>query len=142
MKKETRRLIVRTFLFALYLATGMVVFRLLESENETIERLKAQEDIEIMRRKFNVSVLEMQEFVDIIQRAASYGFLSNWVEKWSYTGSLFFSGTVITTIGKYMQFTHKRSTHYYVYLTRERALRYSVTSNRQPRPRTITRCRQ
>jgi len=100
MKKETRRLLVRTLLFLFYLAAGMTVFRYLESQNETIERLKAQEDIEQMRKRFNVSVVEMQQFVDIIQRAASHGFLSNWVEKWSYTGSLFFSGTVITTIGK------------------------------------------
>lgn len=78
------------------------MFRLLESENETVERLQAQEDIERMRRKFNVSVEEMQEFVEIIGRAASFGFLSDWVEKWSYIGSLFFSGTVITTIGAYI----------------------------------------
>lgn len=101
MKKETRRLIVRTFLFLSYLALGMVVFRILESNNELIERRKAQRDIEEMKGKFNVSDEEMRRFVTVIERAARYGFLSNWVEKWSYTGSLFFSGTVITTIGRF-----------------------------------------
>jgi hypothetical protein len=79
---------------------GMVVFRSLESENEAKERREAQKDIEHMRFKFNISVKEMQEFVKVIERAASFGFTDSWVEKWSYTGSLFFSGTVITTIGK------------------------------------------
>ena len=102
MKRETRRLIVRTFLFLTYLALGMVVFRILESKNEEIERKQAQRDVERMRAKFNVSYEEMRSFVEVIERASSYGFLSNWVEKWSYTGSLFFSGTVITTIGKFI----------------------------------------
>lgn len=100
IKTETQRLVVRSFFFICYLATGMLVFRALESENEMKERGEAQRDIELMRSKFNISAEEMKEFVQVIERATSFGFMNSWIEKWSYTGSLFFSGTVITTIGE------------------------------------------
>lgn len=100
MKKETKRLLVRGTFFALYLALGMVVFRQLESHNEQVGMLNAKRAVDQMLIKYNISDDEMSEFVGIITEAASWGYTSGWLEKWSFTGSLFFSGTVITTIGK------------------------------------------
>lgn len=100
MKKETKRLLVRGTFFLLYLVMGMVVFRLLESHNEQAGMLKAKQAVDHMLIKHNISHEEMKEFVAIITEAESWGYTSGWLEKWSFTGSLFFSGTVITTIGK------------------------------------------
>ncbi|EDO47668.1 predicted protein [Nematostella vectensis] len=97
--RETKRLLIRSFFFILYLVMGMVVFRFLESGHEKKEREQVQKDIQRIRHKFNISRKEMKEFVDVVQKAASFGLTQDWLEKWSYTGSLFFSGTVITTIG-------------------------------------------
>lgn len=100
MKKETKRLLIRGILFVLYLTLGMVVFRQLESHNEQLGIRKAKRAVEDMLVKYNISHQEMKEFVEIITEAESWGFTSGWLEKWSFIGSLFFSGTVITTIGE------------------------------------------
>ena len=100
MKNETKKLLMRSLFFLLYLVIGMVAFRFLESGNEKRERTKAKEAIDRMVRKFNISKKEMLEFVEVVSTAASLGYTEGWLERWSYIGSLFFSGTVITTIGK------------------------------------------
>lgn len=104
MKKETKRLLIRGIFFVLYLAMGMVVFRNLESHNEQQGIRKAKKAVDDMLIKYNISHEEMRAFVEIITEAESWGYTSGWLEKWSFIGSLFFSGTVITTIGENFYF--------------------------------------
>ena len=100
MEKATIRLIVRGIFFVLYLGMGMVVFKELECDNERTSKLKAKQAIASMIKKYNISKKEMETFGEMITEAEIWGYTKGWIEKWSYTGSLFFSATVITTIGK------------------------------------------
>ena len=79
----------------------MFAFRFLESQNEVEERQKTELQIKRIRRKFNISKEEMDNFVKILAKASDLGYSRGWVERWSFTGSLFFSGTIITTIGEF-----------------------------------------
>ena len=42
----------------------------------------------------------MQVFVNKIEDIVDHGFSQHWMKRWTILGSLFFAGTVVTTIGK------------------------------------------
>lgn len=46
----------------------------------------------------------MQTFVNKIEEIVDHGFSQHWMKRWTILGSLFFAGTVVTTIGETIYF--------------------------------------
>ena len=91
---------IQLILFFCYLIFGALVFQALELENETQERrilLKSRRDLQ---RKYNVTEEDLKLFIKLVQAIADQGFSNEWVDRWNFIGALFFSGTVVTTIGQ------------------------------------------
>lgn len=100
MKKQNIRtlsLIVCTFT---YLLVGAAVFDTLESEHEEDERKRLDSEEKHFISKYNIS---NEDFSNITQNIIRLMPLKNGTQ-WKFTGSLFFSTTVITTIGAFYGF--------------------------------------
>ena len=95
-----RNLLIQIGVFLVYISLGAVVFRALESNNEEHERhqmLLARDSFQV---KYNISNNDMRIFLDKVEEIVDHGFSKQWVKRWTILGSLFFAGTVVTTIGK------------------------------------------
>lgn len=93
-------IIIQLILFFSYLVFGALVFQALEIENEKRERENLVLTRTQLQFKYNVSDKDIREFMKLVQTIADQGFSDEWVERWNFIGALFFSGTVVTTIGK------------------------------------------
>lgn len=100
LKGPTRNLLLRTTLFFVYLLFGAAVFQTLESGAERKEKDRFDVVQRSMKDKYNISDLDMQNFYVEISKAIDEGYFDVNFDRWSFTGSLFFTGTVVTTIGK------------------------------------------
>lgn len=71
----------------------------MELENEARERRILLNSRKDLQEKYNVTEEDLQRFIKLIQAIADQGFSDEWVDRWNFIGALFFSGTVVTTIG-------------------------------------------
>ena len=95
-----KALVIQIALFLVYIFLGALVFQALESHNEEKER-KAMLAAQIhFQKKYNISQDDLTIFINKIEEIADHGFSQHWVKRWTILGSLFFAGTVVTTIGK------------------------------------------
>lgn len=92
--------VVQLLVFFGYLVFGALVFQALEIENEKEEREKLILTKARLQKKYNVSEEDIKKFMRLVQMTADQGFSNEWVDRWDFVGALFFSGTVVTTIGK------------------------------------------
>ena len=77
-----------------------MVFQALELENEERERRMLLNSRKDLQKKYNVTEEDLKRFIKLVQAIADQGFSNEWVDRWNFIGALFFSGTVVTTIGK------------------------------------------
>lgn len=100
LKGPTKNLVLRTTLFLVYLLFGAAVFQTIESGAEHKEIHHFDKVQQQMREKYNISDAEMNHLFEEISKAIDDGYFDVGYDRWSFAGSLFFSGTVVTTIGK------------------------------------------
>ena len=95
MKGKTKKLLLLLLGFLLYLSLGAVVFEAIEDGSNTgeskmaamYEKIKSKSNL--TRQEFNVFVLDIQS----VYQTTNYG------SKWTFHSSLYFCGSVVTTIG-------------------------------------------
>ncbi|XGW06763.1 hypothetical protein V3C99_016800 [Haemonchus contortus] len=99
--EENARFILISLLLVLYLNIGAFLFHYVERENEIEERKQFEATLARFRRRYcaNSSVYcDFDDLVALIADGTASGIASH-RERFDYLGSLFFSGTVISTIG-------------------------------------------
>jgi hypothetical protein len=97
---STSSVLIQLLLFFSYLIFGALVFQALELENEERERRMLLNSRKDLQKKYNVTEEDLKRFIKLVQAIADQGFSNEWVDRWNFIGALFFSGTVVTTIGK------------------------------------------
>ncbi len=111
MKAGTRDILIRSSLVGVFLLTGAGIFHVLESPTDhghdtnedideaTLEKLRTNLSVNMTKKEFDELVNKLHEFYqDHHERASSYD--------WTYYASLYFSASVITTIGRYLPVTY------------------------------------
>lgn len=99
LAERSKNLLLQFTVYFVYILLGAVIFQALEANNEILERQSMNIELREFQVKFNITDEDMQEFLDKIEDIIDHGFSKHWVKRWSLLGSLFFAGTVVTTIG-------------------------------------------
>lgn len=101
--KGSKNLLFLMALFFAYILVGAVVFQALEAKNEDFERIDMTITKENFKNKYNISDEDMKDFLKKVEEVIDHGFSEEWAKRWSLLGSVFFAGTVVTTIGELKQ---------------------------------------
>ncbi|XP_060685442.1 potassium channel subfamily K member 13a [Hemiscyllium ocellatum] len=100
LNEENGRLVLLAALLAVYLVCGAAVFSAIEQpkEREAQRRwLHAQSNFS---RRYNISVTELRRFLRDYEQANVAGVrVDETRPRWDFTGSFYFVGTVVSTIG-------------------------------------------
>ena len=109
VKIHVKKLLALFVGFVAYLFLGAVIFHHLESDNENDVRMSIRDKkIEILMEHPCLSEDAIEDLVTETKRTISSGIdpLGNSTSptNWDYSSAFFFSGTVVTTIGKITSF--------------------------------------
>lgn len=104
LAEGSRNLVIQIAVFLVYIFLGAVIFQALELQNEEEEREAMLFARNQFQAKYNISHDDMKLFISKIEEIVDHGFSQDWVKRWTILGSLFFAGTVVTTIGKQLIF--------------------------------------
>lgn len=105
LQKRTKTLLFRLILLGIYTTTGAAVFHVIESGNEDETNFchtEGDSEVELrMAKKFNVSMKEVRKIVEDLCEMFEASHKCKYSHNdWSYYQSLYFVGSVTTTIGK------------------------------------------
>lgn len=102
MQERTFVIIVLILVILAYLAIGALLFQYLESGAEEVARQNYIQLFKDFASRLNITTSSslMKNVVDLHERACSIGIPNPDSNIWSFSGSFYFAGTVLTTIGK------------------------------------------
>ena len=76
------------------------MFQALESRQVVKERQRFEDVKYYMKTSYGINESELNRFIYEVKEALEEGFYDVEYDRWGFMGSLFFTATVITTIGK------------------------------------------
>ena len=100
LEGPTRNLLLRTVIFMAYLIAGAAVFKALESGKGLEEKAEFRTAKLKMQITYGINDSVLEKFVGEVKKAVDDGYYDVDFDRWSFFGALFFTATVITTIGK------------------------------------------
>ena len=100
MNEDTLQLLILTALLLLYMIIGAGVFSVLELENEARLKQHYYSIFDEFAKRNNLSSTALSTLLSSQKDACMLGVNVGQYNKWDFTGSFYFTGTVITTIGK------------------------------------------
>lgn len=81
---------------------GATVFMFLEKDNETKEKEEYETHLQSFYDKYpSVNKSDLEALLKIHSEAESAGFVGNKRPRWDFSGSFYFVGTVVSTIGRF-----------------------------------------
>ena len=110
MKAATRHVFILSVLVSLFLFMGASIFQVLESQDQEHKLSDEVDSVKLERLRTNLSVnLSKVEFDNLVRKIQEHHnnrhvrIPSSY--NWTYSGALYFSASVVTTIGKYQSKT-------------------------------------
>ncbi|XP_078089342.1 potassium channel subfamily K member 13a [Mustelus asterias] len=100
LNEDNARFGLLALLIALYLVCGAAVFSAIEQPRERESQLQWQRRKENFSRRYNISRAELGDFLRDYEQASVAGVRVDATRpRWDFTGSFYFVGTVVSTIG-------------------------------------------
>ena len=116
LKIPTRNLLLRTSIFAVYLITGAAVFRIIESKKGHEEKAAFDKIKFELKTMYGINNTILETFIHEVRIAEADGYWDVDFDRWSFFGSLFFTATVLTTIGGLIFAISLNTLHKYVFI--------------------------
>lgn len=102
IKFEPKSLAIKTLICVSVLLAGAAVFMALEREKgeATTEKSDATKLKEGLVQKYNISLKDLRQLESAFEQEASDKAEADRLSRWTYSNSVFFAFTIMTTIGK------------------------------------------
>lgn len=94
-------LLLRSVIFTVYLLLGAVIFQQLETHEAVREKKDFRTRKAIFQQMYGINETVFEAFIEEVRRAVDDGYFDVQFDRWSFFGSVFFTATVLTTIGNY-----------------------------------------
>jgi len=101
LREDNARFFLLMIVMVFYMLVGASVFMILEKENEDQEKQEYNSHLDAFYAKYpSVNRSDLEYLLKIHSEAESAGFVGNKRPRWDFSGSFYFVGTVVSTIGK------------------------------------------
>ena len=106
VKFEPKSLCIKVLIFLIVMLVGAAVFLELERAKDDSRSqdilLEATELKQILVEKYNMSASDLKELESVFEKEGDKRQEQERLNRWTYSNSIFFAFTIMTTIGKYL----------------------------------------